>query len=458
MSPTTSRRPSRVVILVDNKRRDLLSCALIAHHLEQRGARVFLEPLEAYRAVLGAHQPDLILFNHLLASHLASYSAQLRERGVQVAVLPNEALLYNPEVLRFNCRRYNDRVHVDLYLCWSEQQRTALLANGYDPAVTRMAVVGNPKFDLHFAPWHRLFPVQAASSRPRLLFCTNFALARFHELPPAAADKFFDIWRKHVADYADYRTAIAVNHRSRARLVDFLGAVVAANQFEIVIRPHPSEAREFYHHWLAGLPATARQHMRLDEHALIYGPVRECDLEISCETCTTAIDSWLAGKPTIELTFDQHPMFAHAEVAGLNVTCADPARLVPTILEQLADPAQNPLQAARHRHLAKWCATPSGHSAELTAEAIIASLASHETLPSPLSLADRRRGWKLRALALFNLPYHFDPLLPVKAGFFPSRYASKRHTWEKSITPQLAAQARASIAAVARLASAFRQL
>lgn len=458
MSTPPARRPSRVVILVDNKRRDLLACALIAHHLEQRGARVFLEPLEAYRAVLGAHRPDLILFNHLLASHLANYSAVLHERGVQVAVLPNEALLYNPEVMRFNSRRYNDRVHVDLYLCWSELQQAALLANGYDPQVTRMAVVGNPKFDLHFAPWNRIFHRLPACTRPRLLLCTNFALARFHELPPAAADKFFDIWRKHAATYADYRAVIAVNHRSRARFLEFLAAIVQADRFDILLRPHPSETREFYHAWLETLPAGTGQHIRLDENDLIYGPMRECDLEISCETCTTAIDSWLAGKPTIELTFDQHPMFAHAEVAGLNVTCADPARLVPTILEQLADPAQNPLQAARHRHLAKWCATPSGHAAELTAEAIIASLASHETHPSPLSLADRRRGWKLRALALSNLPYHFDPLLPVKAGLFPSRYASKRHTWEKSITPQLAAQARASIAAVARLASAFRQL
>ena len=49
-----------------------------------------------------------------------------------------------------------------------------------------------------------------------------------------------------------------------------------------------------------------------------------CDLEISCETCTTALESWIARKPTIELVLQKHPVFYHPDIARLNATCHDP--------------------------------------------------------------------------------------------------------------------------------------
>ena len=149
--------PQSIVLLCDNKRRDLPGLALIAHHLEAQGKRVFVEPIEAWRSVVAAHRPAVILFNHLLATHLADYSARLASMGVKVAVLPNESLLYNPDVMRFNSRRYKDNSHADMYFCWNDHQRTALLENGYDKSGTEIVVAGNPKFDFHFAPWNQLY-------------------------------------------------------------------------------------------------------------------------------------------------------------------------------------------------------------------------------------------------------------------------------------------------------------
>src|SRR5258706_9352795 len=98
MSEATGPRP-RAVLLVDSKTRDLPVAALIAHHLNALGVDCFLEPLEAYRAVLGAYRPQLILFNHLTASHLVDYSKRLAQMGVLTAVLPNEGILYDSEVM-----------------------------------------------------------------------------------------------------------------------------------------------------------------------------------------------------------------------------------------------------------------------------------------------------------------------------------------------------------------------
>ena len=92
----------RVVYLVDNKNRDLMGASLIAHYIRESGHECFLEPLEAYQAALGAHKPHLMIFNHLLASHLAAYSRRLNSLGIKVAVLSNEGILYDKDVLDFN--------------------------------------------------------------------------------------------------------------------------------------------------------------------------------------------------------------------------------------------------------------------------------------------------------------------------------------------------------------------
>ena len=69
----------RVVILVDSKKRDLMGAALIAHHLEQNGIQAYLEPLQSWQSCLLDLKPDVILFNHLLHSHLCKYTENLKK-------------------------------------------------------------------------------------------------------------------------------------------------------------------------------------------------------------------------------------------------------------------------------------------------------------------------------------------------------------------------------------------
>ena len=437
--PGMTGSPKKVVLLVDNKRRDLLSAALIARQLKGLGIQPFLEPIEAYRAVLAGWRPDLIVFNHLLASHLANYSGRLSEMGVKVAVLPNESLLYNREVMRFNCRRYNDRVHVDLYFCWNEVQKECLIQNGYSERETRIELVGNPKFDFYFEPWSRLYaPANTARphKRPRILVCTNFGFAAYKELPRIEADRLFDIWRKHIAIYERYWEAIEINHRSRARFLDYLKAILQTDKYDVVLRPHPGEPAAFYRQWISGLDSDLASHIRLGADESIYSLILNCDLEVSCETCTTAIESWLCGKPTIELIFERFPMFYHPEVAELNVECEAPELLPGEIERQLADPAQSPYRPARDAHLARWCHSPRGDSCARVARAIAETV--KETVPSyagRLEFHDHRRGLKLRLLETVGLPCNYDPLLSVKGALWARQYREKLREYEKTIKP-----------------------
>lgn len=438
----------KIVILVDNKRRDLRAVALIAWHLEQLGCQPILEPLEAWRAVLAADRPDVIVFNHLTTTTLAAYSARLRDLGVKVAVLPNESLLYDRDTLDFNCRKRVESVHIDLFFCWSGMVKAALLRNGFG-SPTRIEVVGNPKFDFYCEPWNRLYRRldRPAGQRPQVLICTNFALAGYAELPRIEADKLFALWSQQVPLYKDYWAAIQANHRSRARALKFFEALLADDRYDVTLRPHPGERPAFYTDWIAGLPAPQQQRLRLAVDDPIHGLILNCDLEISCETCTTALESWIAGKPTIELVFEKHPMFYHPEVARLNVECDQPAELPALVARQLAAPEQAEYQAGRRAHLEKWCHSPNGTTCEQIARALaeLAQTACPQWNGN-LGFSDYRRSLKLKLARAAGVPCNFDLFLGLKAGLFPHKYREKRRTSEKTIRPADVAVARAEIA------------
>jgi surface carbohydrate biosynthesis protein len=444
------RDQKRVVLLVDNKRRDLLTGALIAHQLEKQGMTCFLEPLSAYRGVLSAYDPDMIVFNHLTAGHLVPYSKKLARLGVLTAVLPNEGIVYDREELQYMAGRHHSGAHIDCFFCWNEAHRDALRECGFGEGV-RIEVVGVPRFDFYFAPWSRLFRESRddGGDKPNVLLCTNFVIARYHELPDIEADKFFAPWKDRIPRYRNYKEAIAVSHRSRARFLDFAGALVGSERYVVTLRPHPSEDISLYERWLAGLPPGKRRFCRLDADSNITSLILACDIEISCETCTTALESWIVGKPTIELVFERHPMFFSEDHAALNVLCESPGDLSDLVEQQLKAPDRKSFAEARKGHLARWCNAPDGTSSRKMAGVIESAISAGEGgKRRSYGANDRRRGFKLKALRKLGLPYHYDPFLPVKERLVGGKYRIKRYGWEKAIRPHDVAEARSLLRSV----------
>jgi surface carbohydrate biosynthesis protein len=426
----------RVVVLVDDRKRDLPLAALIAHHLDALGVECILEPLEAYRAVLAAYRPAMIVFNHLTASHLVTYSKRLAAMGVLTAVLPNEGIDYNEDQRRFNSGRHHSGAHIDHFFCWNEVNRNEMLALG-QWGRTQIDLVGVPRFDFYFEPWARAFdarPAGAGTGKPKVLLCTNFQVARFYELPRREADKFFAAWHHRIPDYKDYWKAVEDHYKASRKVFDFAKALVASTR---------------YAQWIDALPAEERAHVRLDATSNISTLILDTDLEISCETCTTALESWVAGKPTVELIFYKNPMFWQAEHGEANTPCEDPAALPGLVEKILADGESAEVLAARQRHLQKWCNSPDGRSAERVA-AIIAK-AVHAARPadwSALRADDARRAAKLKVFRNLGLAYHFDPLMPVKLRVNRGRYAIKDYAYRKSIKPRDVAEARQRVSRV----------
>jgi surface carbohydrate biosynthesis protein len=434
----TYQMPSKnVVLLVDHRDRDLKGCALIAHHLETMSIRVHLEPINAWQAVLGAHRPDFILFNHTNREHLANYTQHLAQMGVLTGVLPNEGLLYNDHVRGYNSQRLPN-LHLDYYFCWNDLHRNCLLANGFE-GQTEIITVGVPRFDFYFEPWKNIFKLRARepNSRPRILLCTNFGYAEWRDRPAADTDRFFSQW-SHMPGYADYRNAIEVSHRSRLRFLDFLKAILSSGKFEVVLKTHPRESRRTYETWIANLSSELQKDLTyVPSDTNITPQILDSDLEISCEKCTTAMESWIARKPTIELIFEKHPLFFDAALSALNSACSSPDQIVAQIERELADPGQTRFDNGRKAHLAKWCHSPDGHAAANVASAVAQALEKRKVKKKiRLNLDDYRRALKLKAYQSIGQPYTFFPLQQIKRQFLGGKkYSKKMLLYDKSVRP-----------------------
>ncbi len=426
-----------VVILVDDRTRDLMIASLLAHHLEALSIVAHLEPLEAYQGCLAAWRPDLILFNHLTASHLAAYSRRLHEMGVLTAVLPNEGILYDQEEMRFNSGRHHTDAHIDLFFCWNEQHRLALCESGFG-AKSRIEVVGVPRFDFYIEPWSRLCQRRHLTlrQRPNLLLCTNFSTAKFLELPREHGDRFFAPWKDRIPLYNDYWAAIEAHFKGRTRVLDFIRELVADGRYDLTLRPHPREEEGFYEAFLAALPAEQRALITLDHDSSITELILECDLQLSIETCTTALESWIAGKPTVEIDLDRHPLWYSQEAAACGLACSDPVKLVPMVDQALNSPPPPQLVTRRRAHVQKWCSATDGKATERMARVLADTLAKKvPTDWSSLTMADQRRALKLKLLHKLGLAYHFDPFMPLKRMLFGDRHAMKDYSYRKSIRP-----------------------
>jgi hypothetical protein len=148
------------------------------------------------------------------------------------------------------------------------------------------------------------------------------------------------------------------------------------------------------------------------------------------------MESWVAGKPTVELIFERDPLWYREEHARCNVECDEPSKLVATIEREISGSGQSELRERRQKHLEKWCSSPNGQSSLRLAQ--VAARAVREKPQadwSKLDANDRRRALKLAAYRKLGLAYHFDPLLYLKSALFGKRYAMKEYAYRKSILP-----------------------
>jgi len=162
-------KSKKIALIVDNPKRDLPACVLLAYGLALRGLDSYLIPMNRMTSVLFKVRPDYVLFNYLRVNN-EKIVRRLINCGIQVGVLDTEGGIFNkmPNTGKFNFFNILTpdptlRAKIKDYFCWGSEIYEAILDEGCF-SKEQLSLSGTPRIDfLHpnFQSFHS-FPEEEA--------------------------------------------------------------------------------------------------------------------------------------------------------------------------------------------------------------------------------------------------------------------------------------------------------
>ncbi|MGZ8411867.1 MAG: surface carbohydrate biosynthesis protein [Gemmatirosa sp.] len=322
----------RIALVVDHPQRDLGGIVLTALALCARGATCHLVPANIAPREIWALAPDLVVLNYFRRSN-EPMAAAMRASGIRIALLDTEGAVWE-DFESYRELLWNDAGllrSASVACTWGEWLAKETIAHGvFDPSQVR--ITGCPRFDLYHADWQpavlgpapRLQGASVDGARPRrVLLNTNFSTVnpRFASLSAKIHTS------KHNFGWAPERITeiIAAEGEGMAGMIAL--ARTLADDFpddEIVVRPHPFEDPEPYRRALAGAA-----NVRIVAEGSVEPLILSADVVVQ-RSCTTAIESGIAGRPTLSPRWVT-AAFEMPVAEAVSVPCADYAALRDTV-------------------------------------------------------------------------------------------------------------------------------
>lgn len=287
--------------------RELDSKLLLALLLVSRGCRAIIGHKEAITAIGRSSQGVLWQGKDAFSSQLSAaatehFADQLHARGSSVMFVQDEGAIFHTKgwtqsLLRKYRVPYMRERRLARVCAWGERQKRVLEEHGVTPA-SNIAVTGSPRFDLCSPRYDWIksegFAQARARRRPFILMLTRFGSVAHHEgldwtfrmrnrsETLTDADLRLSTWQRDAHDLADY--IVLVREMTRAY-----------PDYDIIVRPHPSESMAFYREVFApyGQVAVTKEGSVLDW-------IRAAGLVVHAN-CTTGIEAVLAGRPVLNM-------------------------------------------------------------------------------------------------------------------------------------------------------------
>ena len=229
----------RICLILDNPLRDLDGLCLIAWHLTQAGAEVFLVPMQMQGFDIPSLKPDVVLANYVRANNIDLLKLY-HKQGIQVVVLDTEGTgewwPRHADMLR----RQDARSFVSQYCCWgATQARTLIEADSLEPE--QVTISGCPRYDFIADPWRKALP-SCDVAPGYILINTNFPVVnpQFVQGTKAEIEGWVKVgWGSH-----GDATAFAAASRELFQNIKDAVATLARTLPEqtFVLRPHPFES------------------------------------------------------------------------------------------------------------------------------------------------------------------------------------------------------------------------
>lgn len=293
--------------------REFDSKLLLALLLVSQGCRAIIGHKEAISAIGRSSQRVLwqgkdAFSSQLTAAATEHFADQLHARGSSVMFVQDEGAIFHTKGWTQSLlRKYRAPLMRERRLAricaWGERQKNVLEEHGV-ASPGSIAVTGSPRFDLCSARYEWIksegFAQARARRRPFILMLTRFGSVAHHE----GLDWTFRM-RNRDESVADADLRLSKWQRDAHDLADYIVLVKEIAQtyrdYDVIVRPHPSEDTAFYNEVFApyDLVAVTKEGSALDW-------IRAADLVIHAN-CTAGVEAVIAGRPVLNMRPDTVP-------------------------------------------------------------------------------------------------------------------------------------------------------
>jgi surface carbohydrate biosynthesis protein len=437
MPDSTPAQGKRIALIVDNPYRDLPGVVLLGMALCQRGARVFLAPMNLINREIWSLAPDYVVLNYLRSNNQRLVEHFLKA-GMQVGVLDTEGGVFSSleTYERLLAPDGAIRHAVDDYFSWGPRMAQEVVERDWF-LPDQVTITGHPRFSYYVAPWRqaalRASPYADGLPLPLVLINSNYPVVNpAFKTPEEEArmlvekfgfdEEFVRGWVARQQQTLDGMAALANRLAERFPQVTF------------VYRPHPFEKVETYHRLL---DLDTRPNLHLIKRGAVDGWILRASAVIQ-RSCSTAIESAIAGVPALSPVW--LPTGLEQQTAeSVSVPCASEEEMAAHVEAALSGDLALPpeVQASLDRVIADWFYKMDGEAHDRVAGAVAGTL---QGKARAVSLDYCREGaygmldidggssWKNRVRSLARKV----PGLPIDWSFKLWRNLSGTSEWDNS--------------------------
>lgn len=287
----------KVGIIVDNPKRDLKGCVLLASFLVKRGCVVVLIPMYVQGYEIPLHDVDIVVVNYVRVNNIELLRGY-KSRGISVVVLDTEGGILSedgvdsPAQFARSVKGLNKPNVVDLYIFWGERVAAEFAKIGV-LSTNRIRVTGCPRYDFCYPPFAE---EQSDVDGPYVLVNTNYSA-----IAPAygrSIDSEKAVFLRQGWDVGYVEDLFRELLRARENFTEVVCKLAKKYPSTLfLLRPHPFEDQSFY---VAKLGEFQNIEVKCEGDVLdaISGAFVVLHLN-----CGSAVDAVLAGCPPVNLDF-----------------------------------------------------------------------------------------------------------------------------------------------------------
>lgn len=360
----------KIVIGVDHKWRDLPGYVYAKLLLEKLGHEVQLVRNGFEEGCACFHKADLIIYNHVYEDKRAKSIAKLSSFGMLNVLMPTEGIptLSNTQI--FATGKFSDLSNVDVHFVWnSEMKRLMMEHTDFNPE--KILITGVPRFDFYKPPLNATLMSKTQfkekyginNNYPIVTLATNFTNAGFYK----HNEEFLrSDWKKLKVDQVlDPQECARRDYESREIIMAGIEELLKRfPEINLIIKLHPSENHAYFYELLRGPLLPFGERVRIIVQEYIWDVLHVTDVLLK-RSCTTGVEAWMMGKPTVEVRLNPDEWYCSEEHAGGSDIIASVDELAQKVDYYLAGGVvPDCLVQKRQEFLEKWCYRIDGKSTE----------------------------------------------------------------------------------------------